>query len=83
MIYIEFNEKYGNRIIGGTDIEKIMAKVLQERIDDTWGDGQSVWYCEDTDKAKEAIAKGRAYHFMCDRRDYEYEGWDRVTVEVV
>lgn len=85
MIYVKFREKHEDRIVSGDDIETIMYHILKERIEDTYDDGSSIWYDEETEKAKQALEEGRtsAYRFMANRRRYEYEDWDQIGVEYV
>ena len=87
---IWFEEKHGNRFVEGTDQETILAHVLKERIADTYGamfggedDGVSVWYDKETELARKYLERGMATRFMQSRIDYEYEGWEVITVEKV
>lgn len=76
-----FKEKHEDRFVEGDCKEDILAQVLQERINDTYGrlfrtsNTNSIWYEDETEKAQQALENGQAVQFMTARRSYEYENW--------
>ena len=80
-----FKEKYGNRFVEGDSLESICSYVLKERIEDTFDDGLSVWYDDQTPQAKLALEHGKAFAFMRSRSDnlYKYEGFYIITTEKI
>jgi hypothetical protein len=85
-----FKEKHDKRFVEGPDRNAILAHVLRERIADTYGlmfdgedDGVSVWYAEDTEKAKKYLDEGKATQYMSFRRSCEYEDWYEIAVEKI
>ena len=87
-----FKEKYGDRFIEGENLQAILAHVLKERIEDTYGamfgkgtenSDMSIWYEEDTEKAKKLLDEGKAVAYMSSRRGHEYEDWFEVRVETI
>lgn len=62
-----FEEKHGNRYVEGPDRASILAYVLSDRISDTYGamfgaggDDTSVWYDDETEKARQYLGAGKA-----------------------
>lgn len=85
-----FEEKHDRRFVEGPDRDTILSHVLRQRIADTYGamfggedDGVSIWYGEDTEKAKKYLDAGKAAQYMTWRRSYEYEDWHEVRIEKV
>lgn len=75
---IKFKEKWDDRFVQSDIRESIFAHVLQDRINDGF------WFDEqETALAKQAILDKKAELFMQSRRDYEYEGYEQVSVENV
>lgn len=85
-----FKEKHGDRFVEGPDLDTVLAYVLSDRLSDTYGamfgeggDDTSVWYDDDTDRARRFLGMGRAAEYMGFRRRHEYEDWYEVRVEKV
>lgn len=76
-----FVEKHGHRYIEGETLEAIAKVVLQERINDTYGYGESIWYVEDTENAIKALHNNQAFEYLESRSGYEYEDFYEVTLE--
>lgn len=72
-VLVTLYEKHGNRRLVGNTVEELAAQVVAERIADTHGFGQSIWYEEDTENAQRAIEQNVAYQYLMSRRGYEYE----------
>jgi len=81
---VRFFEKYDDRAILGKTKEEIFAKILKERIEDTYdGSSDSIWYEDETEHALYMLNSGQAEQFMTSRIDYEYENWEFINLEEV
>lgn len=85
-----FEEKHGNRYVEGPDRASILAYVLSDRISDTYGamfgaggDDTSVWYDDETERARQYLGAGKAEQYMTWRRAHEYEDWHELQVEKI
>ncbi len=83
MIYLMFKEKWDDRIVGGETKEDIARFILNERINQTYDNGLSYWYGDDTENAKKALADGKAFEYISGRMLYEYESFCTASIEIV